>query len=1100
LNISEELVRLKRRGLGTGLLWSRILPAGLLLATAALAILGLGSNVRLTGANPVVQSSVVFGRDFNLAAQHLALTAYDHLPLMFEPNLGQTDARVKFTARGNGYSLFLTDGEAVLSLGHARANKESNDRSASVIRMALAGARTGPALRGMEPLPGKSNYLIGNDPAKWHRAVPQFARVRYGQVYPGVDLVYYGKQGQLEYDFEVSPGADPKNIRLNFKGSRNVKLESGDLVLETADGSVRLQAPRVYQGVGATQRSIDGRFLLLASNTVGFEIGDYDRSQTLVIDPVLSYSTYLGGSGSEFSPTIAVDSGFNIYVAGSTSSTNFPVAGTAPYQSALKTGATANVFVSKFDPTGATLLFSTYLGGTGTDSSAGIAVDAAGNSYVAGTTTSGDFPTSTTAFQTTPLGPGTHAFVSELDATGATLKYSTYLSGSATVAGTPNDTAKGMTLDNKGFVYVIGITNSTNFPTAPSAGTFQSTLQGASAFFISKVDPSTSGTNSLPFSTYFGGGIPSTGSVAGGGIAVDNNASGSDIYITGGTNFAFTGTNTTTDFPIKNAYQACLNSLASVTTCPAPSGTPAMDAFIAKLNPGTSTGPQLLYSTYVGGTGNDIGNGIALDASGNAYIAGSTSSSDFPKATIAQFQVTFGGGAHDAFVAKINNPITGTGTTSTNVQLTYGTYLGGSGDDVGTAIVVDGIQGARIIGTTTSANLPVLHAIQGTIGGGMDAFVARLDTVSGGSTGTNQFLTFLGGSADDVGTGIAIDSSTNTFVAGETSSGNFPPGQTAAFQPSLAGAPDAFVARLGPTLNLNLTVATPASTSVNAGNQVSFVYTITNNGDTTANVAFQDNLGSGSGTAPATFVSATASGGSCPTTPTNNTVLCNIGILNGGATATVTVNLTPTGSGTLGNSGTVFVGGQFSKSATATPVTVNTFKVAGTPPSVTVVAGQPASYQIALTPQQTYSASISLTCSAGLPGGNPASTCSFSTTPVTLQGTSPSQVTLTISTSPRTTTTVELLPRGGPFYAAWLPITGLAFLGLGVRGRVKRKGSLLGGFLLLALMTLVALQPACGGHSSTTTTTGTPAGTYTVTVSATSGTFSQTTPITLVVQ
>jgi hypothetical protein len=1080
-------------------LWSRILPAALLLATAGVVVLGLGSDVRLTSANPAVQSSV-FVRDLSPAqSQPAALTSYDRLPLVFEPNLGQTDPQVKFMTRGNGYSLFLTDGAAVLSLGHAKSGKESTGRPSSVIRMGLAGARTNPVLQGTQPLPGKSNYFIGHDPAKWHRSVPQFARVRCEQVYPGVDLVYYGKQGQLEYDFEVSPGADPKSIRLGFRGSKNVKLESGDLVLETADGSIRLQAPRVYQGDGATRKSIDGRFLLLAADSVGFEVGSYDRSKALVIDPVLSYSTYLGGTGSEIFPTIAVDSGFNIYVAGSTSSTNFPVAGTTPYQSTLKTGATANVFVSKFDPTGATLLFSTYLGGTGADSSVGIAVDAAGNSYVAGTTTSGDFPTSTTAFQTTPLGPGTHAFVSELDATGTNLKYSTYLSGSTTVAGTPNDIAKGMTLDNKGFVYVIGITNSTNFPTAPSAGTFQPTLQGATAFFISKVDPSTSGTNSLPFSTYFGGGIPSTGSVAGGGIAVDNNASGSNIYITGGTNFAFTGTNATTDFPIKNAYQACLNSVATVTTCPAPSGTPAMDAFIAKLNPGTTTGPQLLYSTYVGGTGDDVGNGIALDASGNAYITGSTASSDFPKATIAQFQTTFGG-VTDAFVAKINNPITGTGTTSTNVQLTYSTYLGGSSTDVGNAIVVDGIQGARVIGTTSSADLSskVLHAIQGTIGGGMDAFVARLDTVSGGSTGTNQFLTFLGGSGDDVGTGIAIDSSTNTYVAGETSSGNFP--TASPFQASPAGVPDAFVAKLGPTLNLALTVATPASTSVNAGNQVSFVYTITNNGDTTANVAFQDNLGSGSGTAPATFVSATASGGSCPTTPTNNTVLCNLGILNGGATATVTVNLTPTGSGTLGNSGTVFVGGLFSKSATAIPVTVNTFKVAGTPPSVTVVAGQPASYQITLTPQQTYSASISLTCSAGLPGGSPAPTCSFSTTPVTLQGTSPSQVTLTISTTPRTTTTVELLPRSGPFYATWLPITGLAFLGLGVRARVNRKGRFLGGLLFLVLLTLVALQPACGGHSSTTTTTGTPAGTYTVTVSATSGTFSQTTPITLVVQ
>ncbi len=1078
-------MRLNRRGLGTGVLWRRILPSAVVLVTSAVAVLVLGSKVRMSSATPVADSSPFETHSTSKSAP-ATLTAYGHLPLMFEPNLGQADPNVKFMAHGGGYGLFLTDRAAVLSLRHTGSGKQIAAPT-SVIRMQLVGARAGSAPQGTEPLPGKSNYLIGHDPAKWHRGVPQFARVRYPQVYAGVDLVYYGKQGQLEYDFEVSPGVDPKKIQLNFVGNKSLKLEAGDLVLKTADGSIRLQAPRVYQSDGETQSKVDGRFLLLAADTVGFEIGAYDRSKTLVIDPVLSYSTYLGGTGSEVFPTIAVDSGFNMYVSGSTSSTDFPSA-TAP------TTAAPNVFVAKLNDTGSSIVFATYFGGNGTDATVGIAVDAGGNSYIAGTTTSTDLPTPN-GFQTTGKTPGTHAFVAVLDSTGATVKYATYLSGSGT------DTASGVALDDKGFVYVIGTTDSTDFPTAPTAGTLQSTLEGSKAFFVSKVDPSTSGTNSLPFSTYFGGGNPSSGTVAGGGVAVDNNTSGSNVYITGGTNFAFTGTNTATDFPIKNAYQACLNSAASVTTCPAPSGTPAMDAFIAKINPGTTTGPQLLYSTYVGGTGDDIGNGIAIDASGNAYITGSTSSSDFPKATIAQFQTTYGGGATDAFVAKINNPITGTGTTTTNVQLTYSTYLGGSGADVGNAIVVDGIQGARIIGTTNSADLSskVLNPIQGTIGGLHDAFVARLDTVKGGSSGTNQFLTFLGGSGEDAGTGIALDSSTNTYVAGETASGNFP--TASPFQGSPSGPQDAFVAKLGPTLNLALTVANPSSTSVNAGNQVSFVYTITNNGDTTANVAFQDNLGTGSGTAPATFVSATASGGSCPTTPTNNTVLCNLGILNGGATATVTVNLTPTGSGTLGNSGTVIVGGQFSKSATATPVTVNTFTVT-TPPngaSQTVVAGNPANYQIILTPKQTYSASISLTCSAGLPSGGSPSTCTFTTTPVTLQGTSPSQVALTISTFPRTTTTVELLPRSCPFYAVWLPIAGLAFFGVGLRKRAC-KGRVLGALLFLLLMTIVALQPACGGHSSTTTTTGTPAGTYTITVSATSGTFSQTTPITLVVQ
>jgi hypothetical protein len=1084
-------VRLNRRGSGTGLLWSRILPAAMLLVAAGAAVLGLGFHAPLTSPATLAQSPA-FAK-----SNPLALTPYGLRPLMFEPNQGQAAPSVKFIARGSGYGLFLTGDEAVLALqGH-----DNSSAKRSVVRMRLASAKKDPELSGTDQLPGRSHYLIGGNPANWHRDVPQYARVRYAQVYPGIDLIYYGQQGQLEYDFEVAPGVDPHSIALYFEGSQGAQLEAGDLVLPTEDGSVRLQAPRVYQTENGTQQHVEGRFVLLAQHKVGFEVGPYDRTKTLVIDPVLTYSTYLGGTGLEFFPTIAVDSGFNMYVAGSTSSMDFPVTSSA-YKKTLS-GA-ANVFVAEFDPTGATLLFATFLGGTGTDKSIGIAVDAAGNSYVAGTTTSTDFPTSPTGFQTAAKAMGMHAFVSELDPTGANLKYSTYLSGSGT------DKASGMTLDNKGFVYVIGTTNSADFPTAPSAGTLQPTLLGSNAFFVSKVDPTTSGTNSLPFSTYFGGGFPATGTVAGGAIAVDNNSAGSNIYITGGTSYIFTGTNAATDFPIKNAFQPCLDNPTVTTNCPT---TPtAMDAFVAKINPGTGTGAQLLYSTYLGGSRDEVGYGIGLDASGNAYVTGSTNSADPPSVSggIAAYQPclnTPNGTAGscptsvtttDAFIGKINNPVTGTGTTSTNVQLTYFTYLGGSGDDVGQAIAVDSIQGARIIGTTASSDLKTLNPVQAALAGTRDAFAARIDTLGTTST-TSQFVTYLGGSGTETGTGIAVDSNAITYLAGETTSGNFP--TASPYQATPKGAQDTFVTKLGPNINLAVTVATPTSTSVNAGNQVSFVYAIKNNGDTTANVYFQDNLGTGSGTAPTTFVSATASGGTCPSAPTNGTVLCNLGILNGGATTNVTVNLTPTGRGTLSNSGTAIVGGSFSRTVSALPVTVNAFTLdPPSPLSRTVAAGNPASYQITLRPQLTFSASISLSCSAGLPGGTPAPTCTFSTTPVTLQGSSPSTVTLTISTAARTTTTAKLTPAGAPFYATWLPVTSLAFLGLGLGARVRRKGRRLGGLLFLALMTLVLLQPACGGHSASSTTTGTPAGTYTVTVTATSGTFSQTTPVTLVVQ
>jgi hypothetical protein len=1091
-------VRLNRLGLGTGLLWSRILPAALLLAAAGAAVLLLGSHPQGADADPVAQFAP-FGsqptrQSSNPAAPNAVLTRYGRLPLMFEPNRGQTDARVRFIARGSGYGLFLTDREAVLVLpGAARGRGKA---SGSVLRMRLAGANANPQVGGSDALPGKSNYLIGNDPDKWHRNVPQYARVRYSQIYPGVDLVYYGNQGQLEYDFQIGPGADPNSVQLSFEGARDLRLDADDLVLETVDGSLRLEAPRVYQGTGSTRKQIDGRFVVLARDRVGFEVGDYDRSQTLVIDPVLSYSTYLGGTGTEFMPSITVDSGPSIYVTGATTSTDFPVTNSRTFQ----TGATSNVFVAKFDPTGATLVFATYLGGNGADTSVGIAVDAATNVYLAGTTTSTNFPVSSTAFQATPVTPGiAHTFVSELDATGANLPYSTYLSGSKT------DTAKGMTLDNKGIVYVIGITNSTDFPLAPTAGTFQSTLQGTNAFFISKVAPTSSGTNSLVFSTYFGGGFPTTGTVTGGAIAVDNNAAGSNIYFTGGTTYLYTGQNSQTDFPIRNAFQPCLGNptILPPTACPTSPSDPTLanpDAFVAKLNPGTTTGAQLLYCTYLGGKSTDFGLGIGLDASGNAYVTGSTNSTDHPAVSGgiqpygASLNLTGAGTATDAFVAKINNPATGTGTT--NVLLTYFSYLGGTADDVGNAIVVDSVQGARVVGTTASNDFPIIasNAIQSTLEGSKDAFVARLDTL-GTTSGTSQFVTYLGGTGVDTGTGIAIDSDTNTYVTGETTSADFK--TVNPFQAALKGPQDVFAAQLGPSLNFTIDVSIPTSNSVNAGNQISLTYTVKNIGDTTANVAFTDNLSSGSGSAPVTFVSASASGGSCPTTPTDNKVLCNLGILNGGASATITVNLTPTGPGTVANSGTVSVG-SFSATKIAAPITVNSFRLDALRSNNTVVAGNPASYPIKLTPLSVYTASISVSCSAGLPGGG--TTCTPSTNPVVLQNSSPSTVTLVISTFPRVTTTAGVRPTGGLYYASWLPATGLAFLGIGIGSRLKRGRRVLGGLLFLAIATLILLQPGCGGHSSSSITTGTPAGTYTINVVATSGSFSQTTPITLVVQ
>src|SRR5258708_3069049 len=406
------------------------------------------------------------------------------------------------------------------------------------------------AIRGTDTLPGKTNYFLGSDPTKWLHNVSQFARVQYDNVYPGINLVFSGNQGRLEYDFQVAPGADPGQAELEFDGSTPIELSNGNLILRGDTDGVRFEAPRVYQQVAGRQQSVEGRFVMRAANRVGFEIGAYDHTRELTIDPVLTtgFSTYFGGSGNETSPSIAVDSSHNIYLAGSTTS---PV-NTFPQPAAASTliGTNPNVFVAKLDPSGTSVTYLTFLGGGGSDSSVGVAVDGAGNAYIAGTTTSGiggsaNFPTtSNTAYQIAPASGSTgtsHAFVSVLNFSGAALNYSSYLSGNGT------DVASGMAIDNKGNVYVTGSTTSIDagsssdqFPASalPQAQPFQPLSRATFQFFVTKVNTNAPGIGSIAYSTYFGGAVPSSGAAAvGGGIAGDTTG---NIYFTGTTNFTYT--------------------------------------------------------------------------------------------------------------------------------------------------------------------------------------------------------------------------------------------------------------------------------------------------------------------------------------------------------------------------------------------------------------------------------------------------------------------------------------------------------------------------------------------------------------------------------
>ena len=534
--------------------------------------------------------------------------AYGKLPLSFEANLGQTDDSVKFLSRGSGYSLFLTPTEAVLALstpqgksktishGPAVKPQSTPNPSPTVVRMQLVDSNQHSQVTGLDPLPGIVNYFLGNDPKHWHTNIPTYAQVKYQQVYPGVDMVYYGNQQQLEYDFVVAPGADPNLIKLAFAGVNKVSVNGeGDLTLLVGTKLVQLHKPVVYQQVNGSKQVIaNNNYDINSSNQVSFNLGRYDRAQPLIIDPVLSYSTYLGGSGEDIGTGIAVDRAGNAYIIGNTGSTNFPTQN--PLQAANGGGGNFDAFITKLNQNGDALLYSTYLGGSSNDYGRSIAVDRAGNAYITGRTDSTNFPTQNPL--QTAYGGSSDAFITKLNQNGDALVYSTYLGGSGYDAG------YGIALDRAGNAYITGYTNSTNFPT-------QNPLQAAKGgdydAFITKLNQNG---DALLYSTYLGGSRLDNGT----GIAVDR---AGNAYITGYTY--------STNFPTQNPLQAANGGIN--------------DVFITKLN---QNGDALLYSTYLGGSSNDNGFGIAVDRAGNAYITGRTGSTNFP--TQNPLQAAYGGG------------------------------------------------------------------------------------------------------------------------------------------------------------------------------------------------------------------------------------------------------------------------------------------------------------------------------------------------------------------------------------------------------------------------------------------------------------------------
>jgi hypothetical protein len=656
------------------------------------------------------------------------------LPLRFEPNKGQMDERIRFLARGGGFGLYLTREGATLAL-----------RRESIVSMRVIGGRRDVEPVGSETQEGVTNYFVGNDPARWRTGVEGYARVCYPGVLPGVDLVYYGTgQRRLEYDLVLAPGTDPKSVALTFDGASAVTLGvDGSAVIHVGGGTIVQPAPVAYQvSANGDKQLIDVRYRRQKGG-LGFTVGAYDAGRRLVIDPTLAYSTYLGGSNNDVANAIAVDAAGEVFVAGETSSTDFPTA--APFQ-AISGGSGLDAFVTKLNAAGSALVYSTYLGGNGSTLATAIALDRAGEAFVAGYTVSTNYPTAA-PFQAVNAGSD-DGFVTKLSATGSALVYSSYLGG------TNSDTVMGIALDTAGNAYVTGSTASTNFPTNSPLQAFNK--GGIGDAFVSKINASGSG---LVYSTYLGGSQDDSARA----IAVDG---AGEAFVTGSTNSINTpGCSGCSDFPTASAFQ------------PAGAGFGTVDAFVAKLNAG---GSALVFSTYLGGNHDDRGTAIAIDGGGEAFVTGSTNSSDFP--VFKPFQASPGGpAAINAFVTKFNAAGTG---------LVYSTYLGGSNDDEAAGIAVDHFGDAVVTGFSFSTDFPTLSPWQAALAGSLDVFVTKLNPAGAGLL----YSTYLGGGGPDRANGIALDATGAAYVVGSTSSTNFP--TASPFQASNHGFDDAFVAKL----------------------------------------------------------------------------------------------------------------------------------------------------------------------------------------------------------------------------------------------------------------------------------------------------------------
>lgn len=655
------------------------------------------------------------------------------IPGFFEQNLGQAEARVAFLGRHGRTRVYFTTTGVIFSVA-----------GEDPVRMRFPGANPSPRLSGEAPLSSSSNYLVGADPAAWRTRVPHYERVRYHGLYAGIDVVFYRREGHLEYDFIIAPGADPDQIQVAFAEIGGISLNGRDEVVMAVDrGGIVQTIPAVYQDIAGVRVAVGAKQVVDPAGRIRFALAGYDRGHVLVLDPALQFSRYFGGSGEEEIINLTADATGNIYVTGGTSSPDLPAAGDSlPYpEDMFDVEGNRLAFVAKLDPSGTRLLYMTYLGGRRTSTSHYIRVDQAGNAYVTGRTEASDFPT-VNPIQAGYAGGTDDIFVSKLNRDGTALIYSTYLGGSE------YDQARSLALDGNGNVYLTGRTDSADFPVVdPVIADYAGEQDG----FVTKLNRDG---DRIVYSTYLGG----RGNDIGHAITVDE---GGYAYVTGLSN--------SPDFPTAGAYQ------------PAWRGGEGDDAIVVKVK---ADGTGFVYSTFIGGSGDDESRAITVDAVGSAIISGYTRSRDFP--TRDALQDDFGGGSHDIFVTAL---------TAKGSDLAWSTYLGGSGSDYGRGLAIDPAGHIYLTGYTSSANdFPLQQPLQEEFAGGeADAFVMMLAPAAA----RLMFSSFLGGGAHERGRAVTVDAAGNILVSGHTESEDFPVSSPAS--PGFGGgADDAFLIKLTP--------------------------------------------------------------------------------------------------------------------------------------------------------------------------------------------------------------------------------------------------------------------------------------------------------------